>query len=273
MFPHPGNPASRRLHQTLARLRGTRGWGIRRLLEGGLNIIAPPACLACRAPTATSGALCADCWRRLDFIESPACPRSGRPLAYLDDVVKLQGLPELIAQGPWENLRAAVAYGGVAKSLVRGLKYHDRHELARLMASLMSRRLSDLLAPGVLVIPVPLHPRRLWQRRFNQSALLAAQLAKKAAAAYAPRALRRVRVTTPQARLSGPARRRNMRGAFRVPDAWRPRLEGRHILLVDDVLTTGATATACCQALRKARPARLDVAVFALAGGNVALHK
>ncbi len=245
----------------------------RSLLGRGLDIILPPGCLACHERTGTAGGLCASCWRELVFIEEPSCPVTGRPLAFAGAETDLQSIPALMAGRPWARLRAAVAYEGVARQLVRGLKYHDRHEAARLMARLLGRRLAGELTAQTVVIPVPLHRRRLWRRRFNQSALLARDVARQAGAVFAPEALVRLRATTPQVRLSGAARRRNVRGAFAVAPRAHPLVAGRHVVVIDDVLTTGATAAACCQALARAGAARVEVAVFALAGESASLHK
>ncbi len=257
----------------VARFAAEGGRMARRVLAAGVDVIAPPGCLVCREPTGGAGGLCASCWRELVFIEEPSCPLTGRPLAFAGAETDLQSVPALMAGRPWARLRAAVAYEGVARQLVRGLKYHDRHEAARLMARLLGRRLTGVLTAQTVVIPVPLHRRRLWRRRFNQSALLARDVARQAGAVFAPEALVRLRATTPQVRLSGTARRTNVRGAFAVAQRARSMVAGRHVVVIDDVLTTGATAAACCQALARAGAARVEVAVFALAGESASLHK
>ncbi len=236
------------------------------------GVIAPPGCPLCGARTAAAHGLCAECWSRMSFIEEPCCPATGRPLAHEGAAADEASLPALLGGAEWDSLRAAVVYDEAARKLVHGLKYHDRHEAARFMAAAMRRAVGQRLVKGVLVAPVPLHRRRLWARRYNQSALLARLMAKGTAACYAPDVLERRRPTVPQTGLSGRERRANVRGAFAAPERARMRLAGRAVVLVDDVFTTGATAGACCAALKKAGAARVDVAVFALAGKTDALH-
>jgi ComF family protein len=164
----------------------------------------------------------------------------------------------------WMRSRSAVAYDDASKPIVHGLKYRDRHEAASLMTRLMARAGSQLLTECDLVIPVPLHPMRLWRRRFNQSALLAQRLCDVRPEAFQPLILRRVRSTRPQVGLDHEARRKNVRGAFIVAERDRMKVAGRRIVLVDDVMTTGATASACTLALQKAGAASVDILTFAL---------
>ncbi len=239
-----------------------------------VNIVLPPACAVCGAPVAGLGALCARCWRDLEFIEPPFCPRTGRPLAWEGSEPEAETLPAMLREVPWGILRAAVVYRGLARDLVRRLKFHDRHEAAAVMARLMWRAGRALLEGGErLLVPVPLHPWRLWQRRYNQAAELGQHIGRLCRAQCAPLVLARRVNTAPQTGLSGDARRRNVRDAFVVPPEAQPQVAGRHIVLVDDVLTTGATAAACCKALLAAGAARVDVLVFALAGVDGPLHK
>jgi ComF family protein len=239
-----------------------------------VNLVLPPACAACGAPVAGVGALCPRCWADLTFVENPRCPKSGRPLAWEGSEPDVRSLPALLHKAPWHSLRAAVVYEGLARDLVRRLKFHDRHEAAAVMARLMWRAGRDWLdAPDALLVPVPLHPFRLWRRRYNQAAELARHISRLCRTHCAPLLLARSRHTAPQTGLSGAERHRNVRDAFTVPPQALPALSGRRIILVDDVLTTGATAAACSRALLKAGAARVDVLVFALAGIDGPLHK
>jgi ComF family protein len=173
--------------------------------------------------------------------------------------------PAAIAAPPaWDAARAAVAYEGVARQIVQAFKYRDRTEAGELMARLTARAARDLLQDADAVVPVPLHRLRLWQRRFNQAALLAQRLASAANRPYAPDLLVRTRRTRRQVGLDHEGRRRNMRNAFHVPDAVAWAVAGRRIALVDDVRTTGATAEACAKALKSAGAAHVSVVTFAL---------
>jgi ComF family protein len=206
----------------------------------------------------------------MHFIEPPSCPVTGRPLAYEDEELKTPAA--IMHDPPWRTLRAAVSYEGPARFLVRRLKFHDRHDPVDFMARCLLRTGHSLITPQSLIIPVPLHPWRLLRRRYNQSAEIARLLARKARSIYRPDLLRRHRHTRPQTGLDGRERRRNVRRAFSVPERKAPDLLGRHVILVDDVLTTGATAAACCMALQKAGATCVDVLVFALAGHSAPLH-
>jgi ComF family protein len=227
------------------------------------DFIAPPHCLVCRAPVADSGMLCFTCWNAMRFIEEPCCPRLGIPFPY--DPGPGQVSAAALADPPaWTRSRSAVAYDDASKPIVHALKYRDRHEAASLMSRLMARAGSQLLAECDLVIPVPLHPMRLWRRRFNQAALIGQRLCAGRPGSFQPLILKRARSTRPQVGLDHEARRKNVRGAFVVAERDRIRIVGRRIVVVDDVMTTGATAAACTQALLKAGAASVDILTFAL---------
>lgn len=228
-----------------------------------LDTLLPPVCEVCKAPVDAPHRLCGACWARIHWIEPPYCVRLGIPFAH--DIGPGALSAEAIARPPpYDRARAAAIHVGVARDLVHSLKFNDRPEVARLMAAAMIRAGRELLAgpdPPVLV-PVPLHRWRLLARRFNQSAVLASAIAAATGLPHAPRALARVRATAHQIGLSGPARAENVRGAFRVDPARRAEIAGRAVILVDDVLTTGATVAACARALRRAGAARIDVLTF-----------
>lgn len=226
------------------------------------DIALPPHCLACQVPVARLGALCPNCWRDLRLIEKPYCAQLGIPFAY--DLGPGALSAEAIADPPpFERCRAVAAFDQVARRLVHGLKYRDRLELANWMGVWMARAGTELMADADVVVPVPLHRRRLWWRRFNQSAALAKAVAGAGAKRFVPGALLRVRPTAQQVGLSANERERNVSGAFRVAAAGRADVAGRRVLLVDDVYTTGATAKAATRALRRGGAAAVDVLVFA----------
>ena len=171
-----------------------------------------------------------------------------------------------------ERARAAVGYGEISGKLVQALKYADRHEAGLVMARMMRHAGRRLIAEAEMIVPVPLHRWRLWRRRYNQSAIVAAKIAKAAAKPFMPEVLERVLATPRQVGLSRDLRQRNMRRAFAVPEDAQGLVLDRRILLIDDVITTGATANACALALRKAGAAQVDVLAFALVLEPAHLH-
>jgi len=242
--------------------------GLRRLARAGLGallaLVLPPSCLACRHPVAGSAAaLCPACWRAMRFIERPYCERLGTP--FRDDPGPGALSPAAIAAPPlFGRARGVALYEGVARELVHALKYRDRLDLAPALGAWMARAGAELLAGADLVIPVPLHRARLWRRRFNQAAALAQVIGRASGVPVETLALRRVKRTPAQVGLTSLQRADNVRGAFRVASGCRERIAGRRIVLVDDVMTTGATATAATRALRAAGAVNVDVLAFAL---------
>jgi ComF family protein len=228
-----------------------------------IEIVYPAACAHCRAPVQANGFLCAPCWSAMPFIERPFCERSGAPFA--QDLGDGLISPDMLANPPaWARARAVVRYeDGPARLLVRRLKYGDRLELAKPMGLWMARAGAELLGDAHALIPVPLHRGRLFSRRFNQAAALATSISRASGIPFDPLALRRVKATVPQVGLSRAQRADNVQGAFRVTEEGRPRIAGRNLVLVDDVLTSGATIDACARALLRGGAQRVDALVFA----------
>jgi ComF family protein len=226
-----------------------------------LDIALPTLCVACREPVDGDG-VCANCWAKLSFIAPPYCPRLGIPFIY-DPGPGLLSM-EAIANPPaYTRARAAVRYDDVARTLVHALKYQDRTDLAPAMGRWMARAGRELLTDADMLIPVPLHWRRAWSRRYNQSGALARVIERQSGVKIASEALRRVRPTQQQIGLTRAQRASNVQGAFKVAPHRQSEIQGRRVILVDDVLTTGATVDACARALLRAKAASVDVLVFA----------
>lgn len=214
------------------------------------------------APAAGSG-YAAAAWSDIRFLEAPWCDGCGAAFDH-DRGVGVR-CPACEARPPrFDRLRAACAYGDASRELILQFKHGDRLEHAGLFVRWLSRVGRELIAESDCIAPVPLHPSRLLKRRYNQAAELARPLARRSGLAYLPDALVRTRQGG-QAGRSASGRRREAAGAFAVPDGRRRQVEGRRVLLVDDVVTTGATADACAGALKRAGAKAVDVVVVARA--------
>ena len=234
----------------------------RQLGEAALDLVLPPSCLACEAIAARHGGLCPRCWREMRWIERPYCEVLGAPLAV--DLGEGMLSPLAIAsRPPFDRARAAVMFDALPRALVHRLKYRDDTGLARWMAPWMVRAGAEEIARADLIAPVPLHRTRLLRRRFNQSAELSRAVASLTGVPHHPQVLARHRATRRQVGLGHSERQRNVQGAFAVPDAMRPFLAGRRVLLIDDVFTTGATVCAATRALKRGGAAGVDVLTFA----------
>ena len=222
-----------------------------------LDFALPPRCGGCGVIVGEVHSFCTDCWKQIEFLGSGGCSVCGLPLSATDS----EQCAACLAKPPRiARTRAAVAYGDLSRRLVLRLKYGRKVALADSMAQYMA----PLLDPGVdgrALMPVPLHRWRLWNRGFNQSLLIAAALSRRTGIPLERGGLRRVRRTPPLKGMSFLQRRRTVAGAFKVQS--KALVEGRTIILVDDVLTTGSTAEACARALTRAGAARVELVSWA----------
>ncbi len=235
---------------------------LRAALRLALDVALPPLCPSCREPLGDGVGLCAACWSKLSLIEPPYCARLGIPFTY-DPGPGLLSMEAIASPPAYDRARAAVRYDEVARALVHGFKYGDRLDLAPMMGRWMARAGHELLSDADGLVPVPLHWRRLWARRFNQSAALAGAISDLSGVPVLHGALNRVRATAQQVGLSKNQRADNVQGAFKVLPAQKADVKGRRLILIDDVLTSGATVDTCARALLRAGAAHVDVLVFA----------
>lgn len=219
-----------------------------------IDAVLPPRCPGCGTIVDGDHHLCADCWQALAFLPDDGCTGCNRPIASTDGpfcASCLSGIP------PHGRVHAAVAYGPVARAVILKLKYARRPGYAAIVARLAGRTVD--WPPETLLVPVPLHHRRLWQRGYNQATEIARRLARERGLEFDPAALSRRRATPVLRGLGYKARDRAVRGAF----AARRRFDGRHVVLVDDVYTTGATTNACARVVLRAGAASVAVICWA----------
>ncbi len=237
--------------------------GIRRAAQALMHTVFPPRCICCGEAVGTDYGLCGPCWRETRFITGLVCDCCGTPLPGEGDGSPILCDDCLAAPRPWDRGRAAFVYGGTGRQLVLALKHGDRLDLVPPLGAMLSRAVQPILVPGMVVAPVPLHRNRLIRRMFNQSALLAQNLARRERLACLPDLFVRTRATASQEGLGRQERFCNLEGAIRVRPRHYPHIAGQHLLLVDDVLTSGATMAATAEAALQAGAAKVSVAVLA----------
>jgi len=231
--------------------------------RSALDAILPPLCLRCRVPVGEAQSVCGDCWNGVRFLSAPWCDQCGIPFPHaLGPAVRCGAC--LARPRVFERLRSAIAYDEGSRELILGFKHADRLELCPLLVRWMQAVARPEVATADLIVPVPLHWRRLLMRKYNQAGLLAHGVARGSAAVVRADVLVRHRATESQgAMASARARLKNVAHVFRVPPQARPAVAGRRVVIVDDVLTTGATVTACAKALHRAGAQSVSIITLA----------
>ncbi|NHK27450.1 ComF family protein [Parvularcula flava] len=231
----------------------------------------PPQCLLTGEPVGNHGDLSANVWQQLHFIAAPMCSACGLPweaqVAGQDLCAACIAGEEhpgaIVFDKGLDHVRCALRYDDLSAQLALRLKYADRLDMAGGLSRLIVQAGRDVLTDGALVVPVPLHRTRLISRRYNQAGVLASAISKACGLDLCLDLLHRQRATPRQQGLSAKGRERNVRGAFRVTPRHRDLVKGAHVVLIDDVLTTGSTLKACARVLKRAGAERVDALVLA----------
>ncbi len=232
-------------------------------MQAALHLLYPPSCISCGDPVTSDFGLCSDCWRETPFIGGLVCDQCGAPLPGSDTGERVICDDCMTIARPWGQGRSALLYRDNARSLVLALKHGDRMDLARPAGTWMVKVAKPVILPGALVVPVPLHWFRLFRRKYNQAALLSKVVAMAAGLDHCPDALIRQRPTGTQEGKTRDGRFANLVGAFLVPRRRQAVVENRDILLVDDVMTSGATFSAATEALFSAGARSVNVVSLA----------
>ncbi len=235
-------------------------------MQSLLRIVFPPQCIACGAMVERDFGLCGTCWRDTPFITGLVCDCCGVPLPgdVVDDLVHCDTCMSIAR--PWQSGRAAVQYKDQGRSLVLALKHGDRLDLAKPLAGWMSGVAEPLLREDTVLVPIPAHPLRLIKRRYNQAAVLSNALSSLVGRPTIPDLLQRVRQTASQDDMTLEQRFQNMADAIKPSKYGALKLAGRPVLLVDDVVTSGATMAAAAEACHALGARRVDILSLARVG-------
>lgn len=230
--------------------------------RAGLDMVLPHRCIGCGILLADQPGVCPRCWGSLTFLTEPQCSQCGVPFPF--DPGEPTRCGACVRQPPpFERARAALVYDEHSRHLALNLKYHDAAETAGPLAAMMLRAGAALVRDADVVVAVPLHRRRIITRGFNQAAVLAHAIGRQTGLPVRASLLRRRNPTAPQGGLGRRQRFENVRGAFTVAGSARHRLDGHRVLLIDDVLTTGATVSAAASALLAGGAGAVDVLTIA----------
>ena len=232
-------------------------------MQAVLHFLFPPQCLGCKALVTSDFGLCPRCWADTPFIAGLVCDACGRPLPGADEGERCLCDDCLRTPRPWAQGRAAMLYRDRARQLVLALKHGDRMDIARPAGKWLAQAAAPILVADMIVAPVPLHWTRLFRRRYNQAALMSAGLARQTGLEHCPDLLTRRRATPSQDRRGRDARFLNLEQAITVTPRHASRIRGRAVLLVDDVMTSGATLGAAAEACTAAGARSVSVVVLA----------
>lgn len=226
------------------------------------NFLFPPSCAECGALIVEDVGVCAQCWQNISYIEKPLCDQMGVPFEY-DPGGALLSATALASPPPYRRARFVASYDEVARSLVQKMKYRDQTYLGKFMGGLMVKFGTELIKDSDVILPVPLHRRRLFMRRFNQASLLADDIAARSHLPVEHLILTRKLPTRSQIGLSAKERRKNVAKAFETDPQHRHTLKDKRVLLIDDVVTTGSTIEACTKTLLRAGVCHVNILAFA----------
>jgi ComF family protein len=232
-------------------------------MQNPLRILYPNQCIACGGLVESAHGLCGACWTETPFISGLVCDGCSLPLIGEEDGLRSVCDECMTDPPPWDHATAIMSYRDTARRMVLQLKHGDRLDLVRPAAKWMAARASSRIDVETCLVPVPLHWTRLLQRRFNQSAALAKEICRLTGAVYCPDSVVRIRRTRPQEKMTREERRQNLEGAIRPHPRQGSRIAGRAVVLVDDVMTSGATLRASAMAAKEAGARSVSVLVLA----------